>query len=107
MSRLDIRRESPTFGRHVAVELSGKNKRQLFIPRGFAHGFAVLSETVIFAYKCDNFYRPDHERGIAFDDPALGINWHVRRINGFYRTRIGTIRGSMRRNYRSSAHENP
>ena len=75
---LDIRRESPTFGRHVAVELSGKNKRQLFIPRGFAHGFAVLSETVIFAYKCDNFYRPDHERGIAFDDPALDINWHVR-----------------------------
>ena len=75
---VDIRKGSPTFGRHVAVELSGKNKRQLFIPRGFAHGFAVLSETVIFAYKCDNFYRPDHERGIAFDDPALGINWHVR-----------------------------
>ena len=74
---LDIRRGSPTFGRHVAVELSGKNKRQLFVPRGFAHGFAVISEAAIFAYKCDNKYMPSHERGIAFDDPALGIDWRV------------------------------
>lgn len=74
---VDIRRGSPTFGKHVAVELSAENKYQLFIPRGFAHGFAVLSETVIFAYKCDNAYMPSHERGIAFDDPELGIDWRV------------------------------
>lgn len=74
---LDIRHGSPTFGQHVAVELSGTNKRQLFVPRGFAHGFAVLSEGAIFAYKCDNKYMPSHERGIAFDDPALGIDWCV------------------------------
>ena len=75
---LDIRKGSPTFGRHVAVELSGENKRQLFVPRGFAHGFVVLSEEVLFAYKCDNHYMPSHERGIAFDDPALGIDWRVK-----------------------------
>ena len=75
---LDIRRGSPTFGRHVAVELSGENRKQLFVPRGFAHGFAVLTEHVVFAYKCDNFYSPSHERGIAFDDPALGIDWGVK-----------------------------
>lgn len=75
---LDIRKGSPTFGKHVAVELSGENKRQLFVPRGFAHGFVVLSEEVIFAYKCDNKYMPSHERGIAFDDPALGIDWQVK-----------------------------
>ena len=75
---LDIRKGSPTFGRHVAVELSGENKRQMFVPRGFAHGFAVLSEEVVFAYKCDNLYMPSHERGIAFDDPALGIDWRVK-----------------------------
>ena len=74
---LDIRRGSPTFGKHVAVELSAENKRQLFVPRGFAHGFAVLSEEVIFAYKCDNTYMPSHERGIAFDDPVLGIDWRI------------------------------
>ncbi|MDD4817998.1 MAG: dTDP-4-dehydrorhamnose 3,5-epimerase [Victivallaceae bacterium] len=74
---VDIRRGSPTFGRHLAVELSGENKRQLYIPRGFAHGFAVLSEEVLFAYKCDNLYMPTHERGIAFDDPELGINWRI------------------------------
>lgn len=74
---VDIRKGSPTFGKHVAVELSGENKRQLFVPRGFAHGFVVLSEEVIFAYKCDNKYMPSHERGIAFDDPALGIDWKV------------------------------
>lgn len=72
---VDIRRGSPTFGKYVAVELSGENKRQLFVPRGFAHGFAVLSEEVVFAYKCDNIYMPSHERGIAYDDPELGIDW--------------------------------
>ncbi len=75
---VDIRCGSPTFGKHVAVELSGENKRQLFIPRGFAHGFAVLSEEALFAYKCDNRYMPSHERGIAFDDPALGIDWRIK-----------------------------
>ena len=74
---VDIRRGSPTFGKHVAVELSGENKRQLFVPRGFAHGFAVLTDEVLFAYKCDNRYMPSHERGIAWNDPALGINWRV------------------------------
>ena len=74
---VDIRKNSPTFGRHVAVELSGENKRQLFIPRGFAHGFAVLSEEVVFAYKCDNVYMPSSERGIAFDDPELKIDWQI------------------------------
>ncbi len=75
---VDIRKGSCTFGKHVAVELSGENKRQLFIPRGFAHGFAVLSEEVVFAYKCDNPYMPSSERGIRFDDPALGIDWRIR-----------------------------
>ncbi|MCQ2352914.1 MAG: dTDP-4-dehydrorhamnose 3,5-epimerase [Victivallaceae bacterium] len=75
---LDIRKNSPTFGKHVSVVLSGDNKRQLFIPRGFAHGFAVLSEEATFAYKCDNIYMPNAERGIAFDDPALGIDWQVK-----------------------------
>lgn len=74
---LDIRKDSPTFGRHYAVELTGENKLQLFIPRGFAHGFAVLSEEVVFAYKCDNLYMPSHERGIAFDDPSLAIDWQL------------------------------
>ena len=74
---VDIRRDSATFGKHVAVELSGENKRQLLIPRGFAHGFAVLSETAVFAYKCDNIYMPSCERGIAYDDPALGIDWQL------------------------------
>ena len=74
---VDIRRGSPTFGQNVAVELSGENKYQLFIPRGFAHGFAVLSEEAMFAYKCDNRYMPSHERGIAFDDPSLGIDWKI------------------------------
>ncbi len=74
---VDIRKDSPTFGRHVAVELNSENKYQLFIPRGFAHGFAVLSDEAVFAYKCDNLYMPSHERGLAFDDPALGIDWKV------------------------------
>lgn len=76
---VDIRQGSPTFGQHVAVELSGENKRQLLIPRGFAHGFVVLSETCTFAYKVDNYYSPECDRGIAFDDSALGIDWNVTR----------------------------
>ena len=75
---VDIRKRSPTYGKHIAVELSGENKRQLFVPRGFAHGFAVLSDEAVFAYKCDNVYMPSRERGIAFDDPALGIDWRGR-----------------------------
>ncbi len=74
---LDIRAGSPTFGKHFSVELTGENKRQFFIPAGFAHGFAVLSETAVFSYKCDNYYAPDYERGIRFDDPALNIDWRV------------------------------
>lgn len=74
---VDIRRGSPTFGQHVAVKLTAENKRQLFVPRGFAHGFIVLSESCTFAYKVDNFYSPECDRGIAFDDPALGIDWNV------------------------------
>lgn len=72
---VDIRKGSPTFGQHVAVCLSGENKRQMFIPRGFAHGFVVLSETCTFAYKVDNYYSPQCDRGIAFNDPALNIDW--------------------------------
>ena len=72
---VDIRKGSPTFGKHVAVELTAENKRQLFIPRGFAHGFVVLSEMVIFAYKVDNFYSKECDRGIAFDDKEIGIDW--------------------------------
>ena len=72
---VDIRKDSPIFGQHVAVELSGQNKRQLFIPRGFAHGFVVRSENAVVQYKVDNRYSPVHERGIAFDDPDLVIDW--------------------------------
>ena len=74
---VDIRRGSRTFGQHVAVELSGENKRQMLKPRGFAHGFVVLSEEAVFAYKCDNTYMPESERGIRPDDPGLGIDWRV------------------------------
>lgn len=74
---VDIRRGSPTFGRHVAVELSGDDHRQLFVPRGFAHGFAVLSEEAVVQYKCDNPYSPQHEGSIAFDDPTLAIDWQI------------------------------
>lgn len=74
---VDIRKGSPTFGKHVAVELTGENHRQIFIPQGFAHGFAVLSETALFQYKCDNFYAPQSEGAIAFDDPTLGIDWPI------------------------------
>ncbi|MBV1899635.1 MAG: dTDP-4-dehydrorhamnose 3,5-epimerase [Cycloclasticus sp.] len=74
---VDIRVGSPTFGQHVAVELSGENKRQMFVPRGFAHGFVVLSDTATFAYKVDNYYSPDCDRGLAFDDPQLNIDWRL------------------------------
>lgn len=74
---VDIRKGSPTYGRHVAVELSSENKRMLYIPRGFAHGFAVLSDEAVFSYKCDNIYMPSSERGIMFNDPALGIDWRI------------------------------
>lgn len=74
---VDIRKGSPTFGHHVSIELSGENKRQLFIPRGFAHGFAVLSDEVVFQYKCDRYYVPSSEGGILWNDPALGIDWKL------------------------------
>lgn len=74
---VDIRRGSPTFGRHVAVELTEDNHRQFFIPRGFAHGFAVLSETAVFQYKCDELYHPEADAGIQPLDPALGIDWRI------------------------------
>ncbi len=74
---VDIREGSPTFGQHVSIELSAENKNQLFIPRGFAHGFVVLSETAIFAYKVDNYYSPECDRGILFNDPQLNIDWKI------------------------------
>jgi dTDP-4-dehydrorhamnose 3,5-epimerase len=74
---VDIRKGSPTFGQHVTVELSRENHRQLFIPRGFAHGFAVLSDTAVFQYKCDNFYAPQAEAGIQLTDKTLGIDWRT------------------------------
>ena len=74
---VDIREGSPTYGQHAAIELTEENHRQLFIPRGFAHGFAVLSDEVIFQYKCDNYYAPQSERGIAWNDPALNIDWRI------------------------------
>jgi dTDP-4-dehydrorhamnose 3,5-epimerase len=74
---VDIREGSPTYGHSLAVILSGENKKQLYIPRGFAHGFVVLSETAEFFYKCDNFYSKAHEAGIAFNDPSLDIDWQI------------------------------
>lgn len=76
---VDLRKGSATFGKHVAVELSEEDKRQLFIPGGFAHGYAVLSREAVFQYKCDRYYAPGHEGGIRFDDPALGIDWRIPR----------------------------
>ena len=74
---VDIRKGSPTYGQHVAVELTEDNHRQFFVPRGFAHGFAVLSETAIFQYKCDNFYHPEADGGISIMDDSLGIDWRI------------------------------
>jgi len=74
---VDIRKGSPTYGKHVAVELSEDNHRQFFIPRGFAHGFAVLSDTAVFQYKCDNYYHPESDGGISILDGALGIDWRI------------------------------
>lgn len=74
---VDIRNGSPTFGQHVAVELTEGNHRQFFVPRGFAHGFVVLTDEVIFQYKCDNYYAPEYEGAIAWDDPDLGIDWKI------------------------------
>lgn len=78
---VDIRKGSPTFGKHVAVELTEDNHRQFFVPRGFAHGFAVLSDEAVFQYKCDNYYAPQSEGAIAWDDPDLGIDWRVPATN--------------------------
>lgn len=75
---VDARPGSPTFGEHVAVKLSAENNLQLFIPRGFLHGFSVLSDTATFFYKCDNFYNKDSEQGIIYNDPALGIDWGIK-----------------------------
>ena len=74
---VDIRKGSPTYGQHVAVELTEDNHRQFFVPRGFAHGFAVLSETAIFQYKCDNFYAPQADGGISIKDESFGIDWKI------------------------------
>lgn len=74
---VDLRPGSATFGKWFGVELSGSNKKQMFIPRDFAHGFSVLSETAVFSYKCDNYYSPQHERGILYNDPDLNINWQI------------------------------
>lgn len=74
---VDIRRNSPTYGKHVAVKLSCENQKQLLIPRGFAHGFSVLSDTAVFTYKCDNFYCKEAEGGLCVNDPDLGIDWQI------------------------------
>jgi len=76
---VDIRKGSPTFGQHVAVKLTAENKRQLFVPRGFAHGFVVLENDTIFAYKVDNYYSPENDRGVAFDDANIDIDWGIDR----------------------------
>lgn len=76
---VDLRKDSPTFGKHYGIELSEENKLQFFVPRGFAHGFAVLSEEAVFQYKCDNYYAPQSEGGISILDESLGINWLIRR----------------------------
>jgi dTDP-4-dehydrorhamnose 3,5-epimerase len=78
---VDIRKSSPTFGQHVAVELTGENKHQLFIPHGFAHGFVVLSDSVTFAYKVDNYYAPKHDKGIIYNDSTLAIDWLLPKQN--------------------------
>lgn len=74
---VDLREGSPTYGKHVAVELSGENHRQVFIPKGFAHGFSVLSEEAVFQYKCDDYYAPETEGAVAWDDPDIAIDWRI------------------------------
>lgn len=75
---VDIRKTSQTYGKHFSIILSGENKKQLFVPRGFAHGYAVLEDNTVFAYKCDNFYNPNAEDGIIYNDPVLKINWMLK-----------------------------
>ena len=77
MVRVDVRNGSSSYGQHAALELPGENHRQFFVPRGFAHGFAVLSETAVFQYKCDNFYAPQADGGISIKDDSLGIDWKI------------------------------
>jgi dTDP-4-dehydrorhamnose 3,5-epimerase len=74
---VDLRKGSPTFGKHVSARLSGDNKRQFWVPQGFAHGFVVLSENALFSYKCDNYYAPDYDAGLAWDNAELGIDWII------------------------------
>ena len=74
---IDLRKDSPTFGEWAGVELSGENKKQFLIPKGFAHGFSVLSETAVFTYKCDEYYHPEAEAGIIYNDPSIGIDWKI------------------------------
>jgi len=74
---VDLRKNSPTYAQHVAVELTSENHRQIFIPKGFAHGFSVLSDVAVFQYKCDEYYAPQAEGALAWNDPAFGINWHI------------------------------
>ena len=76
---VDLRADSPTYGKHYAIELSGDNHLQMFMPKGFAHGFAVLSEEAVFQYKCDEYYAPESEGGVAWDDPELAIDWRIPR----------------------------
>lgn len=78
---VDLREGSPTYGKHVAIRLTATNKRMLFVPKGFAHGYVVLSPSATVIYKCDSYYQPNAERGIVFDDPALSINWELPRAN--------------------------
>ena len=78
---VDLRKNSPTFGKWVGIELSAENKKQFLIPKGFAHGFSVLSETAIFTYKCDEYYHPEAERGIIYNDPSLNIDWKIPKEN--------------------------
>ena len=75
---VDLRRQSSTYGKHVAIELTEDNHLQFFIPKGFAHGFSVLSKEAVFQYKCDNYYAPEYEGAIAWDDPQLGIDWRIK-----------------------------
>lgn len=78
---VDIRKGSPTYGQYVTIELTGENHRQFFIPKGFAHGFVVLSETALFQYKCDDFYHPEAEGAIMWNDPDLGIDWPIKAVD--------------------------